>query len=90
MVRTLIKKVVLYDDKIEIHYKYTPDKLPDYPENTDNRDFLYLDSSIFTSSRAPREKASLVLAFSRGAPFKSERQLKYPIRFAYIINYAYK
>ncbi len=54
MIRTLIEKIVLYDDKIEIHYKYAPNKLPDYPETTDNRDFLYINSSIFTSSRAPK------------------------------------
>ena len=53
MIRKLIKKVVLYDDKIEIYYNYAPNELPDCPDNTDNRDFLYIDSSIFTSSCAP-------------------------------------
>lgn len=49
MIRTLVKKLVLYDDKLEIYYNFSPEKLPDYPDDMDNRDFLYIDSSIFTS-----------------------------------------
>lgn len=53
MIRTLVKKLVLYDDKLEIYYNFSPEKLPDYPDDMDNRDFLYIDSSIFTSPCAP-------------------------------------
>lgn len=53
MIRTLVKKLVLYDDKLEIYYNFSPEKLPDYHDDMDNRDFLYIDSSIFTSSCAP-------------------------------------
>ena len=53
MIRTLVKKLVLYDNKLEIYYNFSPEKLPDYPDDMDNRDFLYIDSSIFTSPCAP-------------------------------------
>lgn len=68
MIRTHVKKVVLYDDKIEIHYNYSSDKLPDYTENVDNREFLYINSSISTNSCAPTRRLHAQQTSSRGKP----------------------
>ena len=38
LISTLVKEVVLYNDKIEIHYNYTESKDPD---GDDRRDFVF-------------------------------------------------
>ncbi len=43
MINLLINKIILYDDRIEIHYNYTNIKNPD--DNKDRRDFLFYSES---------------------------------------------
>ena len=40
LISTLVKEVVLYNDKIEIHYNYTESKDPD---GDDRRDFVFYE-----------------------------------------------
>lgn len=40
LISTLVKEVVLYNDKIEIHYNYTDSKNPD---GDDRRDFIFYE-----------------------------------------------
>lgn len=45
LVQRLIKRVILYDDKVEIHYNYINTKSPDDKD----RDFLFATKSYSTS-----------------------------------------
>ena len=43
LIDTLVDKIILFDDKIEIYYKYTQNNNPDDSHTEDRRDF-YLPS----------------------------------------------
>ena len=43
MIKTLIKEIILYDDKIEIYYNYTKNKSPD---DDDHRGFCFYEEII--------------------------------------------
>ena len=49
MIDLLIKRIILYDDKIKITYNYTGDKNPD----DERRDFVFFNSSINVSLAPP-------------------------------------
>ena len=60
MIYTLIQKIVLYDDKIEIYYNYIDPIRPDGPsDDDDHRIFFILDGSNLIRSAAPHKKAPL-------------------------------
>ena len=44
MIKTLIKEIILYDDKIEIYYNYTKNKSPD---DDDHRGFCFYTEDIY-------------------------------------------
>ena len=68
MIYTLIQKIVLYDDKIEIFYNYIDPIRPDGSSDDDgHRIFVILDGSNLIRSAAPRKKP-LYGAFLRGIP----------------------
>ncbi|MBQ9485560.1 MAG: recombinase family protein [Clostridia bacterium] len=46
LIQLLIKKVILYDDKVEIHYNYINGKSPD----EDSRDFLFTTKTFYLKS----------------------------------------
>ena len=54
MIHTLIKKIVLYDDKIKIYYNYTDPIKPDgsSPEDS-HRLFFIIDGSNLLHPAAP-------------------------------------
>ena len=58
VIEMLIYKVILYDDRIEIHYKYT-DKNPDKTLAEVHRDFLLCDIEIKITQRDFSAKLSL-------------------------------
>ena len=58
VIEMLIDKVILYDDRIEIHYKYT-DKNPDETLTEVHRDFLLCDIEIKITQRDFSAKLSL-------------------------------
>ena len=63
MVDALIKKVVLYNDKIEIYYNYTNMKDPDGTDS--HRDFVfYICNKSFEIDTHKYERAPILLTFS--------------------------
>lgn len=54
MIKTLIKEIILYDDKIEIYYNYTKNKNPD---DDDHRGFCFYEEIVEVEKR-PHGKAS--------------------------------
>ena len=60
MKSTLIKKVVLYNDKIEIYYNYTSTKNPD----DTHRDFVfYIGNKEYEVDTHKYERAPILLSF---------------------------
>lgn len=63
MVDALIKKVILYNDKIEIHYNYTSTKNPDGTDN--HRDFIfYTCTKSFDVDQRKMNTQPIVLTFT--------------------------
>ena len=60
MIHTLIKKIVLYDDKIKIYYNYTDPIKPDgsSPEDS-HRLFFIIDGSNLLHPAAPKKRHTL-------------------------------
>ena len=57
MIDLLINKIILYDDKIEIHYKYTKQS----PDDDDQRDFSYKQTIQIKQSNTDSNKPEFVL-----------------------------
>lgn len=58
----LIKKVVLYNDKIEIHYKYTSDTTPDGSDS--RREFLFYTYTMsFIIDQRKYDREPILLEF---------------------------
>lgn len=56
MLNTLIQKIILFDDKMEIYFNYTPRPYPDDPSPDDNhRVFFSLSGSTFSRLGAPNK-----------------------------------
>lgn len=59
MIYSLIRKIVLYDDKIEIYYNYTDNADPDATFSVDNRrELFYSLSSTLSNSCSPKRSVS--------------------------------
>ena len=54
MLESLISKIILFDDKIEIHYNYIKNETPDDTPPEDRRDFLLDFQSTFFQLSPPR------------------------------------
>lgn len=65
MIKTLIQKIVLYDDRAEIYYNYTEHMTPDGKDNPDCRDSSLPRGSDFTQPVAPvNSRSSYRTAYS--------------------------
>ena len=51
LVNLLVEKVVVYEEKIEISYKYYDNKNPDETVTEVHRDFLFIDKMIQITQR---------------------------------------
>jgi hypothetical protein len=63
MIELLIKRIILFDDRIEIIYNYTNGKNKDDSNPDTRRDFVFYNGSTYTPFTPPSKKAAIFRLF---------------------------